>query len=263
MSDFQNRTPRVKNALDDVKLRLSAKNQDGRNATFRFELVANNPRAVVYTNVEGDKDNGKIQGAFNSMGFYSFLELMKEAIAFKPSEATPEWKNKIELMRPNFKPGGGRPDGVVLAATLWVGKNREGLVWLSLIAYQRPTIKFIITNDEYHKFVHGTGEQYSPGEASELAAKGYVRLLELVMASAKDTHYKEPPPRENRGGQGGGQGGYNGGGGGNRGGYGGGGGQGGGYNGGGNRGQGGGGSYDTRGAEPDVSAGGVDTDLPF
>lgn len=249
MSDNNfNRTPRVKNALDNQKLKLQAKNEQGRNANLSWNLFSNNPRVTVWTGVDGDKDNGKITGAFDTLGFYQFLEGLKMAIAFRPTEGAKEFRNKVELMRPNFKPGGGRPDGVVKASEVWYGKDADGVVWLSLCAYQRPMIKFILVPNEYHQFRHATGEALSPGEASTLlAAPAYIRALELIMAQLQVVEYKEPPPRDNnRGGGGGSGGGYN-------------------------RGSGGGGNYDRR-SDSSSSGGssgggggfdGGNDDLPF
>lgn len=256
MSDNNfNRAPRAKNALDNQKLRLYAKNDQGRNASLSWNLFSNNPRVTVWTGVDGDKDNGKITGAFDTLGFYQFLEGLKMAIAFRPTEGAKEFRNKVELMRPNFKPGGGRPDGVVKASEVWYGKDQDGVVWISLCAYNRPMIKFTLVPNEYHRFTHATGESLSAGEASMmLAAPAYVRVLELIMAQLQVVEYKEPPPRDNQGGNRGGQGG---------GGYGGG-------NRGGNGGQGGsGGTYDRRNSSGGggSSGGGFDDagtdDLPF
>ena len=254
MSDNNfNRTPRVKNALDNQKLKLQAKNEQGKNANLSWNLFSNNPRVTVWTGVDGDKDNGKITGAFDTFGFYQFLEGLRMAIAFQPTEGAKEFRNKVELMRPNFKPGGGRPDGVIKASEVWYGKDAEGVVWLSLCAYQRPMIKFILVPNEYHQFRHSTGEALSAGEASaRLAAPAYIRALELIMAQLQVVEYKEPPPRDNQGGNRGGQGG-------------------GGYGGGNRGGQGGGGNYDRRNGGGGGSAptgggfddGGGDGDLPF
>jgi hypothetical protein len=255
MSDNNfNRAPRVKNALDNQKLKLQAKNETGRNANLSWNLFSNNPRVTVWTGVDGDKDNGKITGAFDTLGFYQFLEGLKVAIAFRPTEGAKEFRNKVELMRPNFKPGGGRPEGVVKASEVWYGKDAEGVVWLSLCAYQRPMIKFPLLPNEYHRFCHATGETLSAGEASTLlAAPAYIRALELIMAQLQVVEYKEPPPRDPNRGGGSGGGNY---GGGNR---------------GGNGGSGGGGNYDRRnsgGGSSGGSGGGGSfddggEDLPF
>lgn len=250
MSDNNfNRTPRVKNALDNQKLKLQTKNEQGKNANLSWNLFSNNPRVTVWTGVDGDKDNGKITGAFDTLGFFQLLEGLKMAIAFVPTEGAKEFRNKVELMRPNFKPGGGRPDGVIKASEVWYGKDADGVVWLSLCAYQRPMLKFTLLPNEYHQFRHATGEAVSAGEAScKLAAPAYIRALELIMAQLQVVEYKEPPPRDQQGGgnRGGGGGGYGGG-------------------------QGGGGNYDRRngggGGSSAPAGGGFDTasdgDLPF
>lgn len=218
--------PRPQNAFDNKKLRISGKNEAGKMCFMAVSLINNNPRLSIYTNIDGDKDNGRIVGAFDTLGFGAFLELIKRAI-----ESTTEVRWKIELMRPNFKAGGGRPDGYVTASEVWVGQDKDGMIWVCLTAYNRPSVKCILTNNEYHKFVHSTGESFSPSEASKLWAKSYYNTLTGMLPAMQVAHFVEEKKRD--GGnqrQGGGGGGFQRGG------------NGGGYNS--NRGQGGGGTYD-------------------
>lgn len=244
--NFQ-RAPRKKNALDNIKLRIAANNPDGKRATMAVILVSNNPRIQVYTNMPGDKDEGRFSANFSTLGFYSLLALLRRAIDFKATPEIPDYRDKVVVMRPNFKPGGGRPDGVVPAGDVWVGKDKEGRVWMCPMSYKMSSIKFIITNDEYHKFEHSTGEAFSEAEASVLAAEGYYHLLSHMTAVVQVTEWVEPPPRDPNAG------------GGNRGG-----GQGGGYN---SRPAGGGGTFDRRssgGGAPAEVMGETDGDeLPF
>ena len=86
--------PRPQNAFDNKKLRISGKNEAGKMCFMAVSLINNNPRLSIYTNIDGDKDNGRIVGAFDTLGFGAFLELIKRAI-----ESTTEVRWKIELMR--------------------------------------------------------------------------------------------------------------------------------------------------------------------
>lgn len=206
MSDNQQfANQRKKNALDNRKLKLSAKNQEGGYAGLVWGLINNNPRITVYTGIESDREKGGIQGAFNTIGFYMFLELLKEAAEFKPSEGKPEYRREVELLRPNFPRGGGRPDGVVTASKAFVGQNKDGLVWISITAHNRPMVQFIITHDEYHKYKFETGENYSPSDASKLAAKAYYNVLSKIYAHLQVTEFKEEERKQGSGQGGGGQ----------------------------------------------------------
>lgn len=235
MSDYGNRpaaAPRVKSFIDHRKLWISADNGQGKKGTLKWDIYKNNPRITVYTNIPDDRDNGRISANLNPQVFAAFMTLVQRAIDFRPTADQPEFKVKIENMRPNFQKGGGKPDGMVGASELWIGKDSQGIVWLSVTAYNRPKIKFQFFTDEYHNFYHGTGERFSAGETSVLMAEGYLKVLAEIMGPLYVNLYVEEEPRNggnqggnrggnggggwqnNRGGNGGGQGGNQGGGGG-------------------------------------------------
>lgn len=242
MSDNNNgyRGPaRKKNALDNRKLRLTAKNAEGRQATLGVTLVNNNPRITVYPNLQGDTQ--PVQAKFDLPGFEALLVLLERAIAFKPGTEA-EFRKKAVTMRPNFKGQGQRPDGVVTDAECWVGKDKEGCIWICVNQYQKPAIKFIIINNEYLQFRHSTDEQFSVADASELYATAWVRMLSRLLSNVAVTEFVEEKPRDQ-------QGGNNNRGGGNGGGY-------------GQRSSGGG--YDRRSQSSDTATADVDEDaLPF
>jgi hypothetical protein len=245
--------PRKKTALDNKKLQMSAKNQDGKYASLQWGLFSNNPRITVYTNVEADRDvnYGKISANMDTPAFFGFLNILAKAIAFVPgTDGLTEYKTSIENKNFIF-PGGKRSEKPVVQSELFVGKDKEGVVWMGVMAKDRPKIKFNFQLSDFHMLKHGTGEYYSAGEASVVAANAYYNLLTEMLGHMQVTEWVEPPPPEQRGGGGGG--GFQRGGGG-----------GGGYNrGGGGGGQGGGGGG--RGGN-DSGFGGGDSggdDLPF
>ena len=245
--------PRKKTPLENKKLNMSARNQDGKFASLQWGLFANNPRITVYTNVESDQSTnyGKISANMDTPAFFAFLNLLRQAIEFVPGTNGQE-EFKASIQNKNFIfPGGKRSEKPVVQSELFVGKDKEGVVWMGVMANDRPKIKFNFQLSDFHLLRHGTGETYSAAEASKVAADAYWTILSEMIAHMQVSHWEEPVAKEgggfggNRGGGGGG--GYN---------RGGGNGGGGGYN----RGGGNGGGGNSGGG--DFDSGGGD-DLPF
>jgi hypothetical protein len=218
--------PRKKNPLDNKKLNMSSKNQDGKYASLQWGLFSNNPRITVYTNVESDRDTnyGKISANLDTPAMFAFIELLKLAVEFQPEAGRDEFKVSMENKNFIF-PGGKRSEKPVVQSELFVGKDKDGVVWIGVMAKDRPRIKFTLQLSDFHMLKHGTGETYSAAEASVVAAKAYIDLLAKIYAHMQVSHWVEPEekPRDGNGGgggynRGGGGGGYNrgGGGGGNQ-----------------------------------------------
>ncbi len=255
MSTGFQRPPREKNALDNRKLNLSAPTPgvQGKTASLIWGLMSNNPRLTVYTNDPNDTGEqngwGKIQAALDAPTFFAFLALLQDAL-----EAKEEVKMMIENKNFIF-PGGRRSEHPVVVSELWVGRDKEGVIWVSVSAKDRPKIEFPIGPGDFHELYHGSGERLSKGEASAIYTKGYIALLQGMMTTMLCTNYVEPEKRDPPAGSGGG-GSYGGGRGGN------GGGGGGGYRG---NGGGGGGSYGGGRGGSGGGGGGSsqDDDIPF
>lgn len=208
---------RKKIALDNNKLSMRAPNSKGKMAGLNWMLVKNNPRLVVYTNdPEDTTDYGKITAALDAPTFFAFVQLLKRAIV-----AEGKFREKIDNSNFTF-PGGKRSETPSVVSSLIVGKDEDGMIWISVSAPRRPQIKFHFINPDFHNFLHNDGTPYTKTECSVLYAQSYATMLELLMAHLMVTEYVAPEPKPDNGG---GRGGY---GGGNRGGSGGGGGGGGG-----------------------------------
>ncbi len=247
------RPPPEKNALDNNKLQLSTPCPTpagkGKYSTLKVEFVKNNPRFVVWTNDPedtGERNNyGKIVAALDLPTMFMLFGLVEDVIA-GPAGGEP-----IQLQNLNFKyPGGKRTDRPVLESKVFVGKDADGVVFISVIAYEehRPKIVFPFLPTQYHNLVHRDGTAWEKGKLSEKFARGFLAALKPVINHLSVIKYVPPEPKNNQGGGGGGNN-Y-----GNRGGGGGG-----GYQqqqGGGNQGGGGGG-----GGNPDTSS--YADDLPF
>lgn len=244
MSDFQQQ-PRQKTILEDRKLTMYARNPAGGRSTLKWAVINGNPRITVWSGMEGDKDNGKAEAKMDLKTFMAFTVMLEEACKLAPGETAGGY---IEMGFP-------RDGKITTTADLHVGRDKAGLVYISVVARNGNTaIQFPFVTEDFHKFFHRGQEQYSAAEVSVVMARGYVRILQALVPQICAATWKEPEPKQGGNGGGGNRGGY---GGGNRNGGGGyGGGNRGGYNGGGNGGGGG-------GSAPAAKSGDGDDDIPW
>lgn len=132
-----------------------------------------NPRITINTNVEADKKNtfGMINAGFNPETFFTILDLLEEV-----ANSTESLSYKIDNKTTVATDDGKRSDPFI-ASELWIGKDPDGIVWISVIAPDRPKIKFNFTISNYHLF-HKKGEgALTPEKASKLQALSVVRIL--------------------------------------------------------------------------------------
>lgn len=167
--------PRKKGALDNRKLNLVAPcpTDAKKKSNLVWGLYEGNPRLTVYV---GDAEGSKISAALDIVVFYAFLELLKTALT-----AEPDWKAKIE--NKNFTWfGGKRSEQPEIVSELWVGKDKEGQIWISVTDTKAPKVRFFIVNPEFHTLIHGTGTPFTKGEVSNLFTRGYISIFENVVA---------------------------------------------------------------------------------
>lgn len=242
--------PRVKNAFDISKLRLTAPAPGGGprdKATMQLTLVKNMPRFLIWTNDPSEKDDknkgyGKITANLDPVALTAYWQLVREVIAH-------DGPTKMAVANKGYKYfGKERSETPVVLNHLIIGKNEDGCIWTMVSEKGRPQITFEFRMPEWHPIVDGAGNPLPIAVESRIVAEGWTNLMASLMHVMIADNYEEPPPRDQNGG--GNRGGYQGGG--NRSG-----GNGGGYNRGGN--SGGGGNY----SKP--AGGGEDNgdDIPF
>lgn len=220
----QRGTPRKKTALDEFKLRLVGEPVNGakRPPTLGFSIVKNLPQIDVRTNVESDKDYGRISAKLDQPTFFAVMELINKAI-----EGPNDSKTVVKNFAHRFI--NGKRSDPMLDSQIVVGKDASGVVYMGVMSWEkeRPIIKFPFRPSQYAKFSNSDGTEMSLADVSVLYGKGYLKMLHGLIPLVLASEYVEPPPRDPQqggggygGGQGGGnRGGYNGGqGGGNRGG---------------------------------------------
>lgn len=170
-------TPRKKLAIDNGKLILNAPSTaEGKTASLIWGLFKNNPRIAVWTRDPQDEternNRGKIQAELDLPVLFSLLENLKLAI-----DAEAGWKVKLENKNYTYY-GGKRSEQPQVLTEIWCGKDKEGFVYLSVTAPNRPIIKFRIQPSDFHTWYEATGEKASPEKIAKTYTKGYIRILE-------------------------------------------------------------------------------------
>ncbi len=191
-----NAKPRKKNALDNRKLNLVAPcpTAAGKRSSLIWGVYSNNPRITVYT---GDPEDGgertgygKIVANLETPTFYAFIEMLEQV-----SRSKEECKCKIDNKGYSFF-GGKRSENPVVLNSLAVGRDVDGQVWISVIADNRPKIKFYIRPSEMTVLYNGDGNPYSKGEASSLFALGYCQILRNLVSIVLVNEYVEETPKK-------------------------------------------------------------------
>jgi uncharacterized membrane protein YgcG len=221
MSDFRG-AQRTKICLDHNKLKLSTPcpTAEGKYSQLVWGIHKNNPRVTIYTGDPADNtsrtNNGAIRAELDAGLLMTLMTLLGRA-----NKAEAGWKKCIKNYNYTFF-GGKKSDKPVNTTDVWVGKDKDGLTYISVVDatnQERPKIKFnIAPNWAWAKLYHGDGQQYSKEEASEVFTEGYIKLLEQIYSQLIVTNYVPFEPNKdgggnNRGGnnRSGGGGGYGGG----------------------------------------------------
>lgn len=185
MADFNNNRPAApSNALKDSKLKLVGdahekaviKYDKPQPPTLQWGIKDNQPRAIVYTNVEGDKQDGKIEAAMDAITFEAILE----AIRTYASGELVDGKQIVGFPCIGYLwTGNGKSEKPMVLSTVFVGLNRDNVVVLSVQSSDksRPKVSFKLFPSEWHGGVDQNGQALSNQAVSKLYAKGYANLI--------------------------------------------------------------------------------------
>lgn len=206
MAGYTAPAPRKKIALDNQKLvmRAACPSAKGKFSTLSWRLVNNNPRITVYTNDPADmtekNQNGLISAELDAPTFFAFLQSIYQII-----ESDKPLRRKIENKNFIF-PGGKRSEKPVLKSEIHMGKDEDGVIWISITSFdkERPKIKFEFGGGDFHNFFHTNGVPFTKGETSSLYARSMIKILENVMTHLMVTEYveevrKAPPGKDGNG----------------------------------------------------------------
>ena len=191
-----NPNQRPKNALDVSKLSLSAPSSaEGKWAFLSFALVKNNPRIEIRTNDPADKaafptSYGKLTANMDSPGMYALIELIKYIAELPAGTPIDQTRAAIECRGYTFY-GGKRSETPSIISEVWVGKDEEQGVWISVAVKDRPRIKFYMQFSQWLGLKGGDGKPFGKLQASALFAKGYANMLSNLYANVMSTEFVE------------------------------------------------------------------------
>ena len=205
MSD--NATPKKKSVFSSTHMQLSAPcpTAKGKFSTLMLDFYNGSPRLVVRTGDPADQsiDYGRIQAALNPQVFNMLIILLKRAIA-----ATKAEKWKIECHNYD-RVNGQRAQELSHISDVWVGRDDEGMIFISVLAKNaasRPVIKFNFAprDTRYHPMFHGNGSSFSKSEISQLTAESFAMSWEQMASIIMVDEFVPPPAPDFSKGKGGG-----------------------------------------------------------
>lgn len=176
------------NELDRWSMFTPAPGVENRNSKLSWCIRAGNPRITVYTQIPTDQDKGygMINAPMDPATFLSFLSTL-EAVALSPTPI--KYQLKCETSRKDA-------DGVsskFLLSTVMYGKGEDGIIWLSVIAEDRPKIVFNFTISNYHVFSISDRGPLTASEASKLQTLTVVKALTSIYHRlTSDFRVKQP-----------------------------------------------------------------------
>lgn len=203
MTQQYKRTPLPKNALSEVKLRLSAEPVNGskRRPSLAVDVAKNQPRLNVYTNIEGDKNNGAVRAAMDTITFFAFLQALQDAI-----DAPGDYKVLIENSNHTFN-NGKRSAEPELVSKTHVCKDKDGCIFISVTDGKVTPVKFYFGSSQYHNFFIA-GQPMGKDQCSVLHAKAWLRMMQQLLPAVLAATYEEPEQKDYNGNGGNKGGGY-------------------------------------------------------
>lgn len=208
MSNFQPQ-PREKNAFDNAALKLVGVPENGNKAPqLAVNITKNRAVLTVFTNDPNDtKDYGKIRVQLTGPYFNAVLYLLEQA-----AQGKLEGGRKFIEIKDFAFPGGKRTEQPIVLGRVIVGRDEDGLVWISVTANGRPNCKFPLIPQTYNTVRNADSSEVSRAEHSQIYAMGWAQSMKTLWAQLAVLKFEEYIPKG--GGNGGNRGGYNGGGGG-------------------------------------------------
>lgn len=192
---------REKSILSDYNLNVPGPVQNGSNFPSEFRMAhvpsSNSIAIQIETKVKDAKNYGRYEVVVPYMSAIGMVETVKMLIN-DPTINKAAYRVKDFVFF-----GGGKSDEPKVKATLTVGRDNEGCMYMGLSGKDIQPIKFVFALSKYDEIV--IGETETAAATSVFAAKVFCTafggLLPIVMAIG----YKEPEKKEKpAGGNGGG-----------------------------------------------------------
>jgi len=148
-------------------------------ANFRIKVMGNVPRMVVKTNVPDDKNNGRID--FN-MDTQTFAVIVSKIRRLAEGTATGGFERGFQMEYNDDFIAGKKLDKAVTVATVKVGKDENGRIYIAVLGYNRPKIRFFFGPSKYHALKFADGSDVTDADVSCDFALGWCDFVApLVM----------------------------------------------------------------------------------
>lgn len=213
-------TQRPKHALNDFRFRLVAQQRlegGNRPPTIGFDVSHEGVRVIGYTNVQDDKDRGVIRATISLQDAMFLITLLERAERIEPGahDDIPIAESVYDRASNSRKPK--------MVATLRIGKNDHGVIYLGLSSWERtrPVIQIDMLPSNFIKLIDRNGNPAPLDRLSALYAVGWAKALSQTIPTVYSLEYprmnaeyeeRRAQKQQQRGGQGGqGGGGYGGG----------------------------------------------------
>lgn len=175
---------------DFEKLALFADSPEpGKRARMQFGGRDGMFRITVFTGVGTEGKDGIIYCPFDPGSFSILLNMLEQAIRAEPGE-----KFKV-VCRGTIYENDKPTDKTKLLGEVYVGKNSEGIVWISMTHEKHPKIIFEFRTSKFMDFYGKDGNKMSDTDLSKLTAGAYLNTLRNIMSAYSMAVSCEPKPQ--------------------------------------------------------------------
>jgi len=179
--------------LDFAKFNIYANlsTNSGARARLTWGLISGNPRITVFTNDPSDTVDNKVI-PFNMT--FEVLYIVLDQIE-KIAKHQGEIRRRFEYSRRVYENGKPTND-IVKVSDLLIGKDNNGMCWISVIAPNRPNIKFEFNIGNQTTIYGENGEPLKADLVSVGTALGTVKGLMSAYGGILSDVFMNPPARE-------------------------------------------------------------------
>lgn len=186
--------------FQEYKLRLRADKINGYDKfpTLAVNVHKNNVSITAYPGNKGeDGRTVSIKAGLDALSFSAVCVAIEDAIV-----AEPGWKKPVRCYTPRKRNPGETGTPKLLGATVVVGKDKDGCVYISVVQKNPPHVKFLFVPSEYHEILNGEGQLAPLPEVTVLYARAWLAIMRPLVAHvlATDVHDWREEANNNGGG---------------------------------------------------------------
>lgn len=165
---------------------------EGGTATLRWEFRDGNPRITVWFRDPAMPENVNfVTAAMDPDVFGVLIENIRNIAKEGGRE---EYKNMLPCYG-NLYENNLLVSKRSLKAEVWYGRNKEGLIWISVNAPGKPRAVFTFAMSTWHDLYNAKGDKYSEADLSCMMAISKMNTIEKVCSGilvkyAMDSEYK-------------------------------------------------------------------------